>query len=206
MTANAFELLLIRLNGDQTIAAEKYELLRQKLVKTLAWKGCPETEADNLADAALDRLANKLAQGEQIQNLNAYAAEVLRFVWLEHNRRRKEDAIGDDKMPENFIEPDIEFLKDPDLRLHCLRKCMAEVVAGRDDRTLIIGYYDADAGEKNKEIRRALAERLGLRMTTIKVKACRIRERLEKCINECVEKLSVTEMPVSDTNNRTVDK
>jgi hypothetical protein len=83
---------------------------------------------------------------------------------------------------------------------------MAEVVAGRDDRTLIIGYYDADAGEKNKEIRRALAERLGLTMTTLKVKACRIRERLEKCINECVEKLSVTEMPVSDTNNRTVDK
>lgn len=206
MTANAFEQLLIRLDDDQTIAADKYEILRRKFVKTLAWKGCPETEADNLADTALDRVANKLAQGEQIQNLNAYAAEVLRFVWLEHNRRRKEDAIGDDKMPENFTEPDVEILKDPDLRLRCLRKCMVEVVGGEDDRTLIIGYYDADAGGKNKEIRRALAERLGLTMTTLKVKACRIRERLEKCINECVEKLSVTEMPVSDTNNRTVDK
>lgn len=80
MTANTFEHLLIRLDGNQAVAAEKYELLRRKLVKTLVWRGCPETEADYLADTALDRTANKLAGGEQIQNLNAYAAEVMRFV------------------------------------------------------------------------------------------------------------------------------
>jgi hypothetical protein len=55
---------------------------------------------------------------------------------------------------------------------------------------LIIGYYDLKTGEKNKDHRKNLAQKLNLTMTTLKVKACRIRERLEKCINECVTKLS----------------
>lgn len=202
LTANSFELLLNRLDGDALEAAEKYEILRQKLVKSLAWKGCPESQADALADEALDRVAAKLAQGEAIQNLNAYAAEVLRFVWLEHSRKRKEDAVGDEKMPESSVAPDIEILQDPDLRLRCLRKCLAETVPNDDDRTLIIGYYDADAGEKNKDTRKNLAEKLGLTMTTLKVKACRIRERLERCINECVARLAVTNRAISDTTNR----
>ncbi len=202
LTANSFELLLNRLAGDQAVAAEKYEILRLKLIKCLTWKGCPETEADTLADTALDRVAGKLAGGEQIQNLNAYACEVLRFVWLEHIRRHREDAVGEDKMPENFTEPDIEILKDPDLRLRCLRKCLAEVVPNDSDRVLILGYYDAEAGEKNKEARRNLAVKLNLTMTTLKVKACRIRERLEKCINDCAEKLGVTKTAISDTTKR----
>lgn len=202
LTANSLELLLNRLDGDALSAAEKYETLRQKTIKTFVWKGCPESQADALADETLDRVAGKIAQGEQIENLNAYAAQVMRFVWLEASRKRKEDAVGDDEMPEMSVQPDIEILQDPDLRLRCLRKCMAETVSNDDDRTLIVGYYDADAGEKNKDARRNLAEKLGLTMTTLKVKACRIRERLERCINECVAALAVTNRATSDTVKR----
>jgi len=185
-------------------AAEKYEELRLKLVKILSWKGCPDTEADALADTTLDRVADKLVKGEQIQNLNAYASEVLRFVWLEHSRKHKEDAAGDD-LPEIEVQPNIEILNDPDLRMRCLRKCMAEVVSDPSDKILIVGYYDAEAGEKNKDTRKNLAEKLGLTMTTLKVKACRLRNRLEKCINECVEKLNVTKTSASDTYKREVE-
>ena len=202
LTATALEQFLIRLDGNQTIAAEKYEILRLKLVKCLTWKGCPESEADTLADTTLDRVATKIGQGEQIQNMNAYACEVLRFVWLEHIRKHKEIITDTGEMPETAVEPDIEILQDPDLRLRCLRKCMAEVVPNDADRTLIIGYYDADAGEKNKDTRKHLAEKLGLTMTTLKVKACRLRDRLERCINECVERLIVTKTSASDTNKQ----
>lgn len=202
LTATAFEQLLFRLDGNQEIAAEKYELLRQKLVKCITWKGCPETEADTLADTVLDRVATKLAQGEQLQNLNAYACEVLRFVWLERIRRRKEFTTDDGEMPETAIEPDIEILKDPDVRMRCLRKCLAEVVPDERDRLLIVGYYDTESSGKNKDIRKGLAEKLGLTMTTLKVKACRIRDRLEKCINECVARLTVTKTGISVTTNQ----
>ena len=202
ITATAFETLLIRLDGDRDIAAEKYELLRLKLVKCITWKGCPDTEADSLADIVLDRIAVKLAQGERIQNPTAYACEVLRFVWLEHRRKRKEFVTEDGEMPEEAVLPDIDVLKDPDLRLRCLRKCLAEVVPDDRDRRLIIGYYNAEVGAKNKDVRKTLAEELGLTMVTLKVKACRIRERLEKCINECISRLSVTKPPRSSTNHQ----
>ena len=180
-------MLLARLDAEKTIAAEKYEELRLKLVKCFVWKGCAESKADDLADETLDRVASKLAQGEAIENLNAYAAQVARFVWLEFSRKQKEDARGDD-LPEVAVEQ--EIADEPDLRLSCLKSCLASVASNESDRSLIIGYYSAEAGEKNKETRKNLAAQLGLSMNTLKVKACRLRERLEKCINECVRKRS----------------
>ncbi len=202
LTTNSFEKLLIRLDADPNQAAEKYLLLQQKLVKCLTWKGCSETDADSLADTALDRVALKLEKGEEILNLKAYACEVLRFVWLEYNRKHKEEAVGDDNMPEGFTSPEIEQFEDPDDRMRCLRKCLAEVVPNENDRSLIIGYYDLDVGDKIKDIRKSLAEKLGLTKINLKVKASRLRDRLEKCINECVARLSVTKTPNSDTNKQ----
>ncbi len=177
--------LLNRLDPDPSIAAERYELLRLKLVRCVVWKGCPEIYADALADTTLDRIAKKIGDGEVIENLNAYAGEVLKYVSLEQSRRMKERPAGDD-IPEIAVEPDLSFLDEPDVRLNCLRRCMNEVVPENDDRALIIGYYDADAGKKNKDQRKELAERFGLTMNTLKVKACRLRARLETCINNCV--------------------
>jgi DNA-directed RNA polymerase specialized sigma24 family protein len=197
-----FHLLLALLDPDRDAAAGKYELLRQRLVKCIVWKGCSESESDALADTVLDRVAAKVAQGESVQNVNAYACQVMRFVWLEHIRRRRELVTDDGEMPEVAIEPDIDVLKDPDLRLRCLRKCMAEVVPEERDRILIVGYYDTGAGEKNKDKRRTLADQLGMTLNTMKVRACRIRERLERCINECVERLAVTKTSRGVTNGQ----
>lgn len=185
LTATAFSMLLARLDADEFLAAGKYETLRLKLVKCFVWKGCAESSADALADETLDRVAAKLAQNIDIQSLNAYACEVARFVWLEFSRKRKEDAAGDD-LPEVAVAP--EIADEPDLRLACLKSCLAEIASSENDRALIIGYYDADASGKNKNQRKNLAEQLGLSMNTLKVKACRLRARLEKCINECVKR------------------
>lgn len=179
---------------DARAAAERYETLRLKLTRCVVWKGCPESQADALADEVIDRVAAKIAAGANIENLNAYACEVLRYVWLEHSRRRREDTAGDD-LPEIAVEPVVPVLDHPDERLNCLRKCMNEVVPGDNDRLLIVGYYDADAGKKNKDQRKELAAKLGLTMTTLKVKACRLRAKLEKCINHCVEKVVTKTQP-----------
>lgn len=194
LTASAFEMLLARLDADPAAAVDKYEVLRLKLVKCVSWKGCPESQADALADAVLDRVAIKIEGGEEIENINAYACEVLRFVWLEHSRKTKEDTTAGDEFPDVAVAPDIAVLNDPDIRMNCLRVCLNEVVPEASDRSLIIGYYDTDPGRKNKEHRKALADKIGLTMTTLKVKACRIRARLENCINECVTRATVTKV------------
>lgn len=190
LSANAFEKLLARLDRDPIKAADEYEVLRLKLVSVLKWKGCRETLADSLADTVLDRVAIKLESGEEIHNLKAYSLEVMRFVWLEHLRKVKDEPFDGDELPEIAVHG--EFIGEPDIRLICLRVCMNEVVRDDGERRLIIGYYDTDPGEKNKDHRKGLAERFGLSMTSLKVKACRIRARLETCINKCVERSTVT--------------
>ena len=185
LTSNAFELLLARLDADSLQAADKYEELRLKLTKFFIWRGCPESQADTLADETLDRVAAKLAQGVEIQSLRAYACETGRYVWLEYRRKYKEDNFGDDT-PEIAVEP--QFPEDPDLRIACLRSCLVEITNDDNDRALILGYYDTENVEKIKDQRKSLAEKLGLTANTLKVKASRLRDRLEKCINGCVRK------------------
>ncbi len=186
LTAEAFGLLLVRLDENESVAAGKYEELRLKLIKFFIWqRRCAESEADALADETLDRVSVKLARNIEINNVNAYALEVSRFVWLEHIRRRKEIGYGDD-LPEIAVPP--ETAEESDWRLACLRKCLIEVSQNESERHLIIGYYGAETGEKNKNQRKNLAEKLGLTMNTLKVKACRLRERLERCINDCAAK------------------
>ena len=187
LTAEAFGLLLARLDADETVAAGKYEELRLKIIKFFVWqRDCAESEADALADETLDRVSVKLACNVEIRNVNAYALEVSRFVWLEYIRRKKEIGYGDD-LPEIAVLP--ETAEQSDWRLACLRKCLTEVSPNESDRHLIIGYYGAgETGEKNKIQRRNLAEKLGLTMNALKVKACRLRGRLERCLNDCAAK------------------
>ena len=181
-----FQLLLDRLDADPAIAAEKYETLRIKLVHLLQWRGCAESYADELADKTLDRVAAKLAGGEEVENINAFASAVARYIWLEHSRKNRTDAVGDD-LPETPVEMDMSFLDDPDERMKCLRRCIATKFTD-DEKRLVVNYYDTEADEKAKTARRRLAESFGLTMNAMKVRACRLRMRLEACINDCVEK------------------
>ncbi len=215
---NTFQILLKYLDSDEIIASDKYLTLRLKLTKTLIWKGCPEVEADTLADEILDRVAKKidairqkLSQGikeengkeiKQIENINAYSLEVMRFVLLEYFR--KNPLSPESEPPEIPVQPVIEILEEPDLRLRCLRKCIAEKIPNEADKHLILGYYTDESDEKNKVIREKLRVKLGLTKSNFKKKACILRQRLEKCINECVAKLTVTKPTISDTNKQEV--
>jgi hypothetical protein len=49
---------------------------------------------------------------------------------------------------------------------------------------LIVEYYK-DAARERIDRRRALAERLGISMNALAVRACRIRDTLEACVGAC---------------------
>jgi DNA-directed RNA polymerase specialized sigma24 family protein len=194
MTAvSNFARFLEFLAPDAETAAERYEDLRLRITRVLHWRGCPESHADSLADDVLDRVATKVAEGAEIASINAYAAGVCRFVWLEHRRRNREDAAGDD-LPEGEHSPQpFDEDEDDDDRLACLRKCIAETAPDEADRSLLLRYYGAGDGEKNKEVRAELARGLGISATNLRVKAFRIRARVEKCVADCIN--AVTESP-----------
>jgi DNA-directed RNA polymerase specialized sigma24 family protein len=185
------ELLLTALDAEPLIAAEKYETLRLKITKILCWKGCPESRSDALADEALDRISEKLVKGEDVRNVDSYAAGIVRFVYLEYSRRNFVDAVGD-HLPEVSVDTGPTSFDEEDTRMTCLRACLFEVAPEEDDRRLIVRYYDAEPSAKNKNNRKALAEELGLSVNALKVRACRLRAKLERCINECAGDVTKT--------------
>lgn len=186
LTNNGFQLLLARLDPASDKAAEQYEDLRLRLVKYFVWScGCPESRADDLADRTLDRVAQKLERDTAVENVWAYSLATARFIWLEHGREVREDGWGDafPDVPAEGTQAD-----EPDERYACLAACLEEAIRSSSDRKLVLEYYDAEAGEKNKDHRRNLARRLGIEVGALKVRACRLRKSLEKCVRECLGK------------------
>ncbi len=188
--------LLAFLDSDQTIAAEKYEELRSRIGQLLIWRGVESADADSLADIVLDRIALKLRAGEVIENINSYAAAVGRFVALEHKRKKRETAVGE--LPERPAPNTLDFTDDTDQRLALLRRCLMEIPE-ESDRRLILFYYDTEANEKTKYARKALATDLQMSANALKVKACRLRLKLERCINKHVAE---TKSPAGATYDR----
>jgi DNA-directed RNA polymerase specialized sigma24 family protein len=68
-------------------------------------------------------------------------------------------------------------------QLACLRQCLAKLTA--DQRELITNYYQEEKRAKNN-MRQALAQRLGLDMNALRVRACRVRDQLQACVQKCV--------------------
>ena len=54
----AFERLLLWLNPDRDLAAQKYEVVRRRLVEIFASRGFPD--AGGLADETIDRVCSKV--------------------------------------------------------------------------------------------------------------------------------------------------
>jgi len=177
----AFEKLLRTLDPNIQRAGEIYVELRFRLRKFFAWKGgVSESDLDELVDETLDRITKKIGEGEVIENINAYARGVARNVLFEYLRKRTTEPIGE-VMVEALIT---EHPERADERYECLKKCLANLHP--DDHEQILGYYDTEENEKNKDKRRRLAERFGKRGGTLKVHVTRLRERLRKCISECM--------------------
>ena len=68
---------------------------------------------------------------------------------------------------------------DSEALLDRLEQCLAELPA--TDRALILDYYQGEQGVKIEK-RRALAARLGVTANALSIRACRIRDKLEACV------------------------
>src|SRR4029434_1975050 len=65
LTPEAFDSLLAAFDPNRESAAQKYLEIRGNLVRFFEWRGCPFPE--DHADETFNRVARKIADGEQIQ-------------------------------------------------------------------------------------------------------------------------------------------
>jgi DNA-directed RNA polymerase specialized sigma24 family protein len=179
LTQEAFDKLLIALGGDRDSGSEKYLDLRTNLTRFFEWRGCSFPE--DHADETINRMAKKVAEGEEILNPSGYAMGVARLLLLEilKSRQREQSALNElGTVPEASVEAD-----DGEGRLACLQNCLQTL--SPDNRELILQYYQGEKSEKIQN-RKKLIERLGIPVNTLRMRALRLRERLQGCVEECI--------------------
>lgn len=183
-----FDLLLAALGPDREQAGVAHEELRIRLVKFFGWEGCLHPE--DWAEEVLARVARKLESGEPIQNVTAYSVGVARLALKEalREQQRLRPLEGE------FTAAPMEI---PDTRLaDCLSRCLQEL--SPEGRTLILDYYQGDAAQRIRQ-RQTMAAALGISLNSLRNRALRLRERLEKCLMNCSGR---DVLPISDTESR----
>lgn len=186
-TSAALEALLAALGPDAESAAAAYERIRDRLTRLFQWRGCREPEA--LVDETFDRVARRLEGGLEIHSEDPYRY----FVGVAHRvfheilraEARERRALRDLRH-----QPEPRTLDDADrLRLDCLDRCLAEL---GDDRRWILRFYRGEKGEKIRN-RKALAEELGITANALRIRAHRLRARLETCVRGCIRRRTAGE-------------
>jgi RNA polymerase sigma factor (sigma-70 family) len=180
LTQEAFDGLLAGLGPDIDSAAGKYVELRRNLVRLFEWRGCPTP--DEYTDETFNRCARKISEGEPIRDIATYCIGIARMLVREMGRERLKAPRSLEDAPEPRTLP-APIEDDRDERLNCLRRCLDNLPPV--DRDLILRYYQGDASQKISN-RKELSQLFGLPPSTLRMRALRIREKLQSALEKCL--------------------
>ena len=107
------------------------------------------------------------------------------MLLLEINRERVKQQQALSELTSSLITSDQS--EESEGRIDCLRACLQRLSS--ENRELILQYY---SGEKSAKIdsRKKLSQRLGIPVNTLRMRALRIRENLQRCVENCQEQCS----------------
>jgi len=180
LTQEAFDALLAWLDPDRDAAGKKYEDIRRRLIKFFTCRGC--TEPEDLADETINRVSKKLGEikADFSGDPARYFYGVANKVHLEYLRRRRLTPVPPDQQ-----EYSANFSEDEDLEreYECLERCVQQLTA--NNRELVVQYYQEERRAKIDQ-RKLLADRLGIALNALRIRACRIRATLQTCVQNCV--------------------
>jgi DNA-directed RNA polymerase specialized sigma24 family protein len=181
LTQGALDRLLERLHRDPDLAALEYEFLRRRLITFFIVRKFEA--AESLADEVIDRVARRLEEGEVLEHPRAYFHGVAQRVAWERGKHyaREREAVQGHRL---FVAGHAGPTGATEARADCLERCLKSLP--EESRALIACYYDARA-VPTRDDRKRLAARLGISYASLKVRAHRIRGRLEQCLRTCLE-------------------
>jgi DNA-directed RNA polymerase specialized sigma24 family protein len=182
LTQEAFDSLLAFLGPNAEAAAETYEEIRRRLLKIFTCRGCASPE--DLVDDCIDRVAAKAAELKTRYegDPRLYFYGVARRVFLESVKKRHKPVPP--PPPDSGDEREQE--------LECLDRCIEALPA--EQAQFIRDYYRNEKGAKIQH-RKELAERAGIEMNALRIRAHRIRARLSECVKVCVERARQASVP-----------
>jgi DNA-directed RNA polymerase specialized sigma24 family protein len=180
----AFARLLEWLDDGIDSHGETYLEMRRRLAAYFDRRNRPD--ADHLADETLNRVGRTLETSGSITITPParYCYLVARFVLLEDIRRGRRFIQVDEARTPAVLEPPgtSATASIQERRLDCLDRCLHALKP--EQRALAIEYY-RDARRQRIDRRRTLAAQLGITMNALGIRACRIRNAIEACLDAC---------------------
>jgi DNA-directed RNA polymerase specialized sigma24 family protein len=196
-TEKAFAKFLHWLDEGANSDGQRYLEVRRRLELYFDRKNC--VEPTELADETLNRVARKLDENGEITGVAPlqYCYITAKFVFLEALRADKRAPFHRPLPAANssnlsgqsatLLEADGGSDRKEKIA-ECLQCCLEKVSSA--ERDLIVEYY---RGQQRSKIERraALAARLGVTANALSIRACRVRQRLEVCIQACMKRREV---------------
>lgn len=174
MQKTDFDRLLTWLDPDPDRAGEVYEQVRWRLIAILAARRCSIPE--ELADETIDRVARRVVDLETnyVGDKSIYFLGVMNNVHHEYLRRPALPRVvetHDDCQPaeQTYV---------------CLDRCLEKLAPHA--RQIIEQYYALEKREKIT-LRKRIAAKLGISSSNLRLRALRIRAKLQTCIQQCLE-------------------
>lgn len=180
LTPEGFNKFLLNLAPDRSLAGERYEVIRQKLVRFFEWRDCPHP--DEHADETINRVIRKIDQGGTLEDPSTYVYGVARLLLLEIYKEKERERNA---LREVAVASELPLDETDDLRATCLQRCLETLPA--ENRELIVQYYQGE-GQSKITNRKQLAERWSLPLNALRIRALRLREKLEGCVKGCLKR------------------
>lgn len=189
LTPHSFQGLLSWLDEGTSSDGQKYLEMRHRLVTYFDRKNL--TNFEELADETLNRVARRLDEEGTIEsNTRAkYCYVVARFVLMEHLRKTQKEKVMVESISRqqpgqsvaaHHADQEKAF---KEKMLNCLETCTLQL--DPVNHRIITRYY---VGKERVKIenRRELATSLGITMNALSIRACRLRDKLEGCVRQCL--------------------
>lgn len=183
LTKENFSALMLWFSPEPEIAGEKYEEVRNGLIRFFRFRGC--NDAETLADDAITRVAMKVTtyktstDTETIAICYGFAKNIFREYLASKNWHEIEfDLIKHKLKTQNEKDEGRETTK-----MKCLESCLN--MLDSDDRTLLLKYY-LKSGKAKFDLRKKLADDLNVKKGTLHTKIHRLKSDLKKCVNKCI--------------------
>lgn len=157
----------------EALQGKVYEDIRRKLIRLFRWRG--STTPEDLVDRTFERVGKRLPDSSSyVGDPSHYVCAVGRLIFLESLREKPPQSAT------AFVpnEPNVQALD-------CLDACMSRMLS-RLERELILEYYRDDKRTKIDR-RERIAKQLGTSVNSLRIRTCRIRTRLRKCVLECMK-------------------
>jgi DNA-directed RNA polymerase specialized sigma24 family protein len=181
LTQEAFDKLLTAFDPDRESAGKKYLDMRGHLLRFFEWRGCPFPEEH--ADETINRVAKRVSEGEEILNPTGYFLGAARMLLLEIHKQQVKEQVALSELARGDATS-YEF-EEVEPRVACLKHCLASLSV--QNRELILRYYQGEKGAKI-ENRKKLTDHFKVPINTLRMRALRLRDRLQVCVEDCLGK------------------